>query len=252
MSCCLIVGAGPGLGLALARRFGAGGLPLGLIARKTETLEALVAELETAGHRAAGSAADAGDPAALLGAIDELQGRLGPAAALIYNAAVLRPELPTALDPRRLCEEFRVNVQGALVSAQAAIPAMRARGRGTIVFTGGGLALEPYPGYSSLALGKAALRSLAFSLHKELAPDGIHVAVVAVCGIVEPGGPFDPTRIAEHYWRLHAAPRGVEDRELIYQPPGSDPYYNDPERRYAPVSLPPQHVAPGRQGTLCP
>ena len=262
MAACLIVGAGPGLGSALARRFGAGGFRLGLISRKAEGLNALVAELGSAGHEATGETADAGDPQALGAALEAIQARLGSAAVLIYNAALLRPGGPLELSPDRLAEEFGVNVQGALVAAQAVVPAMRDRGRGTILFTGGGLALEPYPAYASLALGKAALRSLAFSLHKELAADGIHVAVVAICGIVEPGGPFDPDRIAEHYWRLHAAPRGVEDRELIYQPPGSDPYYNDPERRYADVTRPPLHVKsggvmsggvmPGGQGTECP
>lgn len=252
MSSCLIIGAGPGLGLALARRFGRGGLRLGLVSRNRDGLDALLADLETSGQPAVAETADAGDPEGLRAAIDALQARLGPAGVLIYNAAVLRPEMPTALDPHRLCEEFKVNVQGALVSAQAVIPAMRAGGGGTILFTGGGLALEPYPTYSSLALGKAALRNLAFSLHKELAADGIHVAVVAVCGIIEPGGPFDPDVIAEHYWRLHKAPHGTEDRELIYQPPGSDPYYNDPDRRYASVTLPPHHVATDPQGGKCP
>ena len=252
MATCLIIGAGLGLGMALARRFGAGGLRLGLVSRNTESLNGLVSTLEADGHEAAGMPADAGNPAALLAAIEGLQVRLGPANVLIYNAAVLSQGSPTTLGPEQLLEEFKVNLQGALIASQAVVPRMRQQGDGTILFTGGGLALEPYPACASLALGKAALRSLAFSLHKELAVGDIHVAVVAVCGIIEPGGPFDPDAIAEPYWRLHTASRGVEDRELVFQPPGTDPYYNDPDRRYAHVTLPPTHVVSGSQGAKCP
>ncbi|MCG8355056.1 MAG: SDR family NAD(P)-dependent oxidoreductase, partial [Kiloniellales bacterium] len=102
----------------MARRFGAGGFRLGLISRKAEGLNALVAELDSAGHEATGETADAGDPQSLGAALEALQARLGSAAVLIYNAALLRPGGPLELSPDRLAEEFGVNVQGALVAAQ--------------------------------------------------------------------------------------------------------------------------------------
>jgi len=124
-------------------------------------------------------------------------------------------------------------------------PEMIARGKGAILFTGGGLALEPFPKWTSLALGKAALRSLAQSLFKELSPKGVHVSVLAICGIIKPGGPFDPERIAEEYWRVATMPRGVQDREVIFQPPGTDPLYNDPDRIYEDLSCLPPHARGG-------
>jgi hypothetical protein len=84
---------------------------------------------------------------------------------------------------------------GALVSAQCVIDDMKAARRGTILF--GGLALEPEPSISSLAVGKPGIRSLAFSLHKELGLFHIHVATVTICGYVHEGIRFSPGSIAE-------------------------------------------------------
>jgi NAD(P)-dependent dehydrogenase (short-subunit alcohol dehydrogenase family) len=114
---------------------------------------------------------------------------------------------------------------------------VRAKRRGTIIFTDGGLALEPYPSWSSLAAGKAALRAYAIALHKEVAAENIRVAVIAICGIIEPGGLFDPDLLADSYWKVHAIDAG-RLRELVYLPAGADPYYNDPKGIYRSVSQP--------------
>ena len=226
MPTCTIVGTGPDLSSAVARRSASSGFAVGLIARTAAHARPLAEELARP-HGAAWARADAGDTDALRGALSALEAELGTADVLIYNASVMRPEGPLEVDVETVRAELDVNVIGALAAAQHVAPAMRARGRGTILFTGGGLALEPYPEWTSLALGKAALRSLSFSLFKELSPHGVHVGVIAVCGIVEPGGPFDPDRVAGEYWRLATAPRGLEDREVIYQPEGTNPFYND-------------------------
>lgn len=133
---------------------------------------------------------------------------------------------------------MRTNVGGALTSVHQVLPDMRRHGRGTILFTGGGLALEPYPEWAALAAGKAALRSVALNLHKELLPQDIHVAVIAVCGILQPGTPFAPEIVAEEYWRLHDQPIDAADRELVYLPEGADPYYNDPHDQHSTTSQP--------------
>ena len=117
-------------------------------------------------------------------AFDDIHASLGPTEVLVYNAFVFHQAKPSELTPSQLLADLQVNVVGALISAQCAISHMKAVSRGTILFTGGGLALEPEPSASSLAVGKASLRSLAFSLHKELTPFHIHVATVTVCGYV--------------------------------------------------------------------
>jgi NAD(P)-dependent dehydrogenase (short-subunit alcohol dehydrogenase family) len=92
---------------------------------------------------------------------------------------------------------------------------MRRAGRGTLLFTGGGLALGPKPGLAAASLGKAALRSLALSLAGELAPEGIHAATVTVCGFVQPGTPLSPDRVAQAFWELHAQERDHWENEWI-------------------------------------
>lgn len=225
-----VVGVGPGLGLAVARRFGRDGYRVALVGRRADALESYREFLQAVDVDAEGFAADAGDPATLEAAFGAIRERLGDPSVLVYNAAVLEPGLSADLAPGKLARDFDVNVIGALAAAQQVLPAMRAAGAGTILFTGGGLSLEPYPRYTALAAGKAALRSLAFSMHKEFAPDGIHVAVVTVCGLIAPGTPFDPDRVADAYWQLHAEPPGAWRRELVFQPPATDPDYNAPDR----------------------
>ena len=242
MQSVIIVGAGPGVSDAIARRFGRAGYKIGLIARSADALERQCERLTEEGVSAIFASADAGDLPQLAAALDDLIGRLGQCDVLIYNASVMRPGSLFELSPDRLKEELSVNLLGAFQAARQVAPAMIERGKGAILFTGGGLALEPYPEWTSLAIGKAALRSLALSLFKSLSPKGVHVAVLAICGIVEPGGPFDPDLIAEEYYRVATSPNGLEDREVIFQPAGTDPFYNDPDRRHAATTVPPRHV----------
>lgn len=131
-----------------------------------------------------------------------------------------------------------VNMNGAITSVNQVLPAMRSNSKGTILITGGGLALEPYPNWAALGAGKAALRSYALSLHKALTIDNIHVAVITVCGIVEAGGFFDPDLIAEKYWQLHIEDQSNWRRELVYLPEGADPFYNDGTAKYRATSKP--------------
>jgi len=210
---CAIVGAGPGLGTALARRFAAGGYAvLGLLRN---------AESSTPPEGTIFWPADAADPENLAGALEGGARALGaPIEVLIYNAyrsTMVQPG-PSALDPLQAIEDFKVNVAGALAAARAVLPAMRAAARGTILFTGGGLALDPtgWLPAASLAIGKSGLRSLAFTLHAELAPAGIHAGTVTVTGQIAPGTAFDPGAIADAFWAMHADPPENFRSEIIF------------------------------------
>ncbi|NWF69275.1 MAG: SDR family NAD(P)-dependent oxidoreductase [Chloroflexi bacterium] len=208
---CVIVGAGTGVSMGVARRFAREGFRLGLMRRRVDQLQ-----ISGLGDVQVFSG-DAGDPDSIKRAFEHVFARLGRVDVLVYNAAAGRQTLPSLLEPEALLADFRVNVMGALACAQQVIPHMRTMQGGTILLTGGGLALNPRAQFASLALGKAGLRSLAFSLAEELEADGIHVATVTIAGFVQAGTHFDPDLIAEHYWQLHTQKRGSWEREIVYR-----------------------------------
>lgn len=204
---CVVVGTGPGIGRAVATRFAGAGYAVAVIARKKEALQAFVDSIVAAGHTAKAFAADAEHAPSLKDALVAIEHDVGPIDVLVYNAAVLKPGGPLEVGVEQLVREFRVNVGGALVCAQHAAVGMRQRKKGTILLTGGGLALEPWAQMSSLAIGKAGIRSLSKTLHQELKKDGVRVATVTVNGLVKPGaGALDPAAIADVFWDLHQQP----------------------------------------------
>lgn len=208
---CTIVGMGPGVSLAVAQRFAKEGFAIAMIARNVGKL----AGFDVPGSRT--FAADAGEESSLRSALSQIAESMGPTGVLVYNASSLHPGRVSQLRADDMAADFRVNVMGAAIAAQAVLPAMRAAGKGTILLTGGGLALDPAADYASLAVGKAGIRNLAFSLASECERDGIHVATVTICGFVQEGSKFSPSKIAEEYWRLHSQSKGSWDREVIYR-----------------------------------
>lgn len=215
---CLIVGAGPGIGRALALAFARDGMDVAIAARSAQHLGSIVADVQTqTGQRAQAFGVDAGSEKSIGKLVEDVTTSMGPIEVAIYNAASVTNAVPTLLTIEVVDADFRVNVLGALALAQKVTPAMRAAGTGTLIFTGGGFAIEPAANYASLGLGKAALRNLTFSLAQELGKDGIHVATVTVHGFVQPGTHFDPSRIAKAYVELHRQPKGHFDIELAYK-----------------------------------
>lgn len=212
-----VVGVGPGIGLAVARRFAMAGMDLALVARNSERLDGYRESLAPYGREIRTYACDAAEQYELVKVFQDLRETLGAPELLVYNASVLKEAPPSRLSPEGFIREFRSNCVGALVCAEEVIPEMRRRQRGTIVFTGGGLALKPRFPLASLSIGKGAIRTLALMLADELEPEGIHVATVTVDGFVQPGTAFDPDRIAEEYWKLHTEPKGKWTREVLLQ-----------------------------------
>lgn len=215
--CCLVVGAGVGIGQAVALAFAREGYAIALASRSIDKLKALAPAVEKAGAPVRLYAVDAGDEAALRGLFAQVRAELGDPAVVVYNPAAHGIGKPTTLDSERLAADFRTNVTGALVCAQQAASAMKDKGRGTILFTGGGFAHEPAANYASLSLTKAALRNLTFSLAQELGAHGIHVATVTVYGFVQSGTHYDPNRIADAYVKLHRQAPGHFQTEVVFK-----------------------------------
>jgi short-subunit dehydrogenase len=198
----LLVGAGPGLGLAVARRFAVGGYRVTLLARKTDRLEKLAQSLDDTGAEIDTIGADASDPDDLRARMTELYGSDGAPGVVIYNAVMGAPDQLMSSTAAHLQTAYAVDVIGAIVIAQVAAPAMRAAGFGTIVVTGGGFADHPIPALATISLGKAALRAAATMLGADLGPDGIRVATLTIAGQIVAGTAFDPERIAKRYWEV--------------------------------------------------
>ena len=205
---CVVAGAGPGMGYAIARTFARNGFDIALLARRQPELDVAAANLETLGIRAQGFAADLTEPADIARAFTAIRASLGNASVMVHNASVMRQIPAMEIDPLVFARDVSLCVNGALVCAQQVYPAMKAARAGTMLFTGGGLALHPEfgAGISALTAGKCALRGLILALAKELQPDSIKVATVTIAGAVTPGTPFDPDLIAAHYWALHNNP----------------------------------------------
>ncbi|WP_433515208.1 SDR family NAD(P)-dependent oxidoreductase [Nonomuraea sp. CA-143628] len=217
MSGAVIIGAGPGIGQAVARRFAREGLPITLIARSEQTLRAAAEVVAPSGVPIVTSAADSTDQAGLNAALDQAVSEHGVPDAVVYNAAIIQADAPGELSVRGHMEAWAVNVVGALNAAAHVAPAMAARGSGTFLITGG--MPEPKPQYVSLSLGKAGVRALVTLLDEEYGPSGVHVASVTVAGPVAPGTDFDPDDIAERYWQLHTQPRDRWQREVLHAGP---------------------------------
>jgi NAD(P)-dependent dehydrogenase (short-subunit alcohol dehydrogenase family) len=177
---CAIVGAGPGNGLAFARRFAAGGYGVALVGRDAEKLGALAAEVP--GGRAV--AADARDPASLRAAFDTIGATIGPVDVLLYNAGSGQWGNFQEITPEGLEAGWRTNVLGLLVAGQAVAEGMIGRGSGAIVVTGATASLRGNVGTAAFASAKAGQRSLAQSMAKHLGPKGVHVAHVIVDGVI--------------------------------------------------------------------
>ncbi len=215
---CMIIGAGPGIGQAVAMAFAEEGHDISLLARIPARLAGQCDEIrKKTGRTARAYAADAAREQGLADGIAAARADFGDPDVMIYNVATHEIGRPMTVPLERVIEDFRINVVGALVAARAVAPTMVARKRGTILFTGGGFAYEPAADYASLSMDKAALRSLTYTLAQDLGVHGVHVATVTVHGFVQHGTQFDPSRIAHAYVELHRQPKGHFDIEKVYK-----------------------------------
>lgn len=220
MSHLLIVGAGPGISGATARRLGADGYAVGLIARGQPALVEQGGQLRAAGVRTEWATAQAGDPASLTAAVQHLVETLGPVDVLLYNVSVGREVTVEDLTPEDLLADLAAGVAGLQTAVRAVLPGMRERGAGTVLVTGGGSADHPVTALATLGVQKAAVRALAQVQAHALAPHGVHVASVTVRGFV--GRQIPPGRIADIYAELVAETAGPREdwRAVVDVHPG--------------------------------
>jgi NAD(P)-dependent dehydrogenase (short-subunit alcohol dehydrogenase family) len=219
----LIVGAGPGLSASLARLLAKEGIKLALAARSTDDLGALAKET-----RAHVFACDASARTSVERLFAEVDHSLGSAEIVIYNASARARGPFIELDPDQVEKSLAVTAFGGFLVAQQAARRMVPKRHGAILFTGASASVKGYPQSAPFAMGKFALRGLAQSMARELAPLGIHVGHVVVDGGIRsaqrpdppdrPDSMLDPDAIAASYLQLIRQPRSAWTWEIEVRP----------------------------------
>lgn len=231
---CAIVGAGEGLGRALAAKFAGNGFDIALISRSETGSGAAAKAAATANPQAAVRffAADALQPETVEQACHRSAHEMGDAEVLIYNVR----DTFTACEPLEMSyadleDIFRVEVVGALAAAKSVLPAMRKQGHGSVLFSSATAALRGSATHPLYAIGKFGLRALSQSLAKAYSKDGVHIVHLRLdCDLDVPlmrdsyGDRYDPENlantddVAETYWWAHQQPKSAWSNEIELRP----------------------------------
>lgn len=214
MASIVVLGAGPGIGAAVARRCSAVGDTVHLLSRDEANLKPLGDELSRSGRTVDVLGADVADERGLNDALDRVLAD-GVPDLVVYNAGRVRPDRPGDLSHEEHAYAWNVNVVGAITAASRLLPQMATNGGGTFLLTGG--MPRAVPEWTSLSLGKAGLRALTSLLADEFGDRGVHVATVVVDGTVASGTAFDPDLIAQEYLRLHVQPSNRWEHEVVFR-----------------------------------
>lgn len=216
MTSIAIIGAGPQMGMAIARTFGTQGFDIALVSRNRAKLDGLVATLTAEGINAAAFPADVLDHDALTQALKDAADRFGGIDVLEYSPldiASTALATPAESDPSHIQDQIEFQLYGAMAATKAVLPAMREAGAGTLLYTTGAGSLEPLPVVANVNAAAAALRNWVVNLHKELDGTGIQAAHIAI-DVALGGVSIDPALkaataedVAPVYWELHSTKR---------------------------------------------
>jgi NAD(P)-dependent dehydrogenase (short-subunit alcohol dehydrogenase family) len=219
----LIVGAGSGLSAALARAFTREGLKCVLAARHTDKLKPLCDEIG-----ASAVACDSTQPDQVNAMFAHLDTLCDAPKVVVYNASGRARGPLVDLDPKAVADAIAVSGYGGFLVGQAAAKRMLKKGSGTIIFTGASASVKGFAQSSAFAMGKFALRGLAQSMARELAPQNIHVAHVVIDGGIssavrpvpadKPDSLLDPNAIAQSYVDLLKQQRSAWTWEIEVRP----------------------------------
>ncbi|MBM7579354.1 SDR family NAD(P)-dependent oxidoreductase [Jeotgalibacillus terrae] len=195
-----IIGAGPGIGMSAAKTFGQHGYSVALVARNEEKLQSMAEELNQQGIEAIALQGNASANESVRKAIRTTRNTFGRIDVLLYNAFTFRDQLPSEMDPIEFASDLQVDVIGALTAFQTAAAFMEEGS--SILFTGGGLGVKPMKKFTSVSVGKAAIRALALAVHQELKSQDIYAGTLTINGFVREGTTFSPDLIAERLYEM--------------------------------------------------
>lgn len=217
----LVLGAGPGLGMSVAHRFGIQGYAVALVSRSATRHADYLQSLSDAGVDAAAFTADGADPTQLRVAVDAVRERFGRIDVGYYGPAAM---MSLARDITKLAaadaESALREVVPAVDFASLLLPEMTERADGGLLFAGGLSSVVPMPPLGGLALTSAALRNYAITLHAALQPKGIYAGTITIGGLIDRGDIYqamqanpdlvgvevatlNPDELADTVWRLY-------------------------------------------------
>jgi NAD(P)-dependent dehydrogenase (short-subunit alcohol dehydrogenase family) len=230
----LVVGAGDATGGAIAKRFAKEGFVACVTRRSADKLQPLVEAIQSDGGEAYGFACDARKEEDVVALIEDIETRLGPIEAFVFNIGANVPCSILEETARKYFKIWEMACFSGFLNAREVAKRMVSRERGTILFTGATAGLRGASGFAAFAGAKHGIRALAQSMARELGPRGIHVAHVVVDGAIDTDfirsnfpekyatkdqdGILNPDHIAENYWYLHSQPRDAWTFELDLRP----------------------------------
>lgn len=211
-----IVGAGKGLGTAIGRKFGANDFRVVLMARNEENLKVYKQEFQAEGIEVYTKAADAADDTAMETALNEAVAEYGTPDVFVYNVGVTIPDSmqDNGISTSVLRDRYQVDVAGAYHCIQHIATVDFAKKNGSILVTGGGLAMYPSADYLPLSMDKAALRAMVQALHPVMKEKGIFLGTLTVCSVIAAGSSCAPDTLAEKYWQQYSERK---DWEIVCQ-----------------------------------
>ena len=212
---CLIIGAGPGLGLSFASKWAGNGYQV-VIVRRSEG--SMVDDPDIVAIQA-----DATDQDRMKVVVDEVESKYGPVQTMIYNAGSWILKNYQEVTIKELENQFSVSVTGLLIAAKIVCPRMVEAGGGVVGITGATASLRGKPKTIGFAPAKAAQRIMAQSLARDLGPQNVHVFYTIIDGLVkvgaeEGGQHMDPEDIADTYWRIAQQKRSAWTHEVDLRP----------------------------------
>ncbi len=233
---CLVVGAGIGLGAAVARAFAAEGLEVCVTrrARHVDQAEALAASIRASGGKAHAFGVDARSEEETIALFNGIERDIGPLEVVVFNIGANVRFSIAETTSRVFTKVWEMACFAGFLAGREAAKVMVPRGRGTILFTGATASLRGRDGFAAFAAAKHALRAVAQSMARELGPKGIHVAHVVIDGgmdgafarenrpnvdeLLARGEMLKPEEVAASFVWLHHQPRSAWTHEIDLRP----------------------------------
>lgn len=210
-----VVGAGKGLGNAVARKFGENGFRVVLMCRSAEHLASYQKEMQSGGIKVETQVMDTADQTALAAAMRQSVQTYGVPDVLFYNVGITAAdkELPGGMNTEVMQQRYQVDVLGAYTCIRQMLGEEFSKKQGAILITGGGLAMYPSADYLPLSMDKAALRAMVMALHPVCQAQGVFLGSVQVCNTIGGSEKYMPEKIADQFWNLY---QDRTDAEIIY------------------------------------